>query len=90
MCYIFFFSVSSVKKKVSCLACFVLLNQSSLQTLFLYNIHFITFYRINLVSISCLLSSFFVFHLSIISAVSDFTVPFIQKLSIQLFSGFKY
>ena len=33
---------------------------------------------------------FFVFHLSIISAVSDFTVPFIQKLSIQLFSGFKY
>lgn len=30
---------------------FVLINQSSLQTLFLYNIHFITFYKIKLISI---------------------------------------
>lgn len=30
---------------------FVLINQSSLQTLFLYNIHFITFYGIKLISI---------------------------------------
>lgn len=30
---------------------FVLQNQSAQQTLFLYNIHFITFYRIKLVSI---------------------------------------
>ena len=40
------------KKNLSCrLTCFVLQNQSSRQTLFLYNIHFITFYRIKLVSI---------------------------------------
>ncbi len=43
---------SSVLWDVS--SCFVLLNQSSLQTLFLYNIHFITFYKINLVSIMLL------------------------------------
>lgn len=30
------------------------------------------------------------FSLSIISAVSDFTVPFIRKLYPQLFSGFNY
>lgn len=34
-----------------CLKSFVLINQSSLQTLFLYNTHFITFYKIKLISI---------------------------------------
>lgn len=42
---------TSVKSLVSCLPCFMLQNQSSPQTLFLYNIHFITFYRNKLVSI---------------------------------------
>ncbi len=52
------YCVNTSVKNLSCrFTCFVLQNQSSRQTLFLYNIHFISFYRIKLVSIkwACLL-----------------------------------
>lgn len=47
----FLFEHLCEKNLSCCLTCFMLQNQSSPQTLFLYNIHFITFYGNKLVSI---------------------------------------